>query len=127
MTIAVDLGKLVMLGITATAAHWIIGRSSIAKPFWSRLRGFPDKLVRCAGCSGVWLGAGLGAIGLRPTESTIGLDVAIAALAGAFTVPVLEPYLLRGLAESAIPDENLDRSSEAVVDETESENSDRSS
>lgn len=112
-----DLTQLFLLGLLTSTTHWLIARSEIAKPFWSRVHGWYGKLLACAGCSGFWLGGVVGGLGLAtPVLSTAPDDLAInffcqallSALFGVFLTPVFEAVLLWGLRESAISvgDEN---------------------
>lgn len=100
----IDLSKLFVLGLLSASIHWIIARSMIAKPLWSRTRGFFDELLRCPACSGWWLGSGLGIAGLHPLEfhdDRVASVMATAVLATILT-PVFESVLLWGLQRSAI-------------------------
>lgn len=102
-----DLALLVALGLLTASAHWLIARSKIAQPFWSRATGMFDALLRCAGCSGWWLGLGAGAAGLWPLATGWGhiADTGAAGLFGVILTPVFEGALLWGLGMTAIPDE----------------------
>jgi hypothetical protein len=98
-----DVSKLVLLGILAGTGHWLVARAGISRPVWSRATGWLDALLRCVGCSGVWLGLGLGALGLRPVETPWpAVDVATAAVLGAFTAPVGQAVLLWALAATTV-------------------------
>ena len=106
------LDRLVFLGILCASAHWIVARSEVARPIWSRARGFFDLLLRCAGCSGFWLGALCGVCGLRPiTGFWILFEVVVAGLLAVFVTPVCEAVLLHALAMCHLhdgEDENQD-------------------
>jgi hypothetical protein len=99
-----DADRLVLLGALAGAAHWLVARSTVGRPLWSRARGRLDRLLRCAACCGWWLGLGLGAFfGLRPATLTPGApggipaavaEVVMAGLLGVVTTPVVEALIL---------------------------------
>ena len=104
-----DLTQLFLLGLLTSTTHWLIARSEIAKPLWSRAHGWLGKLLACAGCSGFWLGGLFGGSGAAmPVLSTGDLVVDVfaqttfGALFGVFLTPVFEAVLLWGLRESAI-------------------------
>lgn len=101
--------QLIFLGVIAAGAHWIVARSEIARPLWSRAGGRLGDLLACAGCSGFWLGLGLGFVGLRPfcTDHLL-LDVLITGILGTWVTPVFETLLLWGLRGSALEDEGAD-------------------
>lgn len=102
-----DLHQLALLGLLSTSIHWIVGRSKIAQPLWSRARGWLGALLACPACSGFWLGLGLGAAGVHPVA---GLphrwhDLAATLVAGLLAVvitPVFEAVMLLGLEHSAV-------------------------
>lgn len=106
---------LLLLGLLTSTTHWLLARAEISRPFWSRLYGGFDKLARCAGCSGFWLGLGAGALGLQPVTFVLAAPTAAdklaATLLGAFLsgvlavwlTPVFESALLWGLERSALP------------------------
>jgi integral membrane sensor domain MASE1 len=106
-----DLSLMLALGLVTAAAHWLIARSSIARPFWSRTRGVFAALLRCAGCSGWWLGLGAGAAGLRPLDTAWGViaDTGATGLFAIVLTPVFEAVLLWGLDVTAIPNEDEQR------------------
>ena len=97
-----NLEHLVLLALLTAPLHWIIARSSIAKPFWSRATGLADKLLRCAGCSGFWIGLGLSALGVRPVDGPWLFEHIAAGALGALLTPVVEGVLLWGNAMSAV-------------------------
>lgn len=98
-----NLNELLILAVLTATLHWLIARAEITRPIWSRASGGIDKLLRCAGCSGFWLGLGLGIIGLRPIDSGIVVaDVAVTGLLSVFFTPVFEAVLIWGLERSAI-------------------------
>jgi hypothetical protein len=105
-----DLQQLFLLGLLTSTLHWLIARSEIARPLWSRARGFLGKMLACAGCSGFWLGGAAWTAGVRavPLDARHG-GLALHMLLGVFMTPVFEAVLLWGLRESAIvadePDE----------------------
>jgi hypothetical protein len=89
------------LGILAGTLHWLIARATVTRSFWGALwlPGWLDSLLRCAACSGFWIGIGLGCAGLRPlaTSHTL-LNVLVAGVAGMWLTPVTEGVLLWGLS-----------------------------
>lgn len=99
-----DLGQFALLGVTSASLHWLLARSKIAQPLWSRARGWLDALLRCPACSGFWLGLGLGAGGIRPMEFGHGptLDIAGAGILAVFACPVAEGILIWGLKMSTV-------------------------
>jgi len=108
-----DVHQLAILGLLSTSIHWIVGRSKIAQPLWSRARGWFGALLACPACSGFWIGLGLGAAGAKPIGGLphVGHDAAAILAAGLLAVvltPVCEAVMLLGLEHSAIaetPDE----------------------
>lgn len=103
MKLDLDVGNLALLGIASSAIHWIIARSEIAKPLWSRARGLANSLLTCPACSGFWISLGLWALGLRPLMGLPSvLDAGATAVLGVFVTPVCEAVLVWGLAASAI-------------------------
>lgn len=92
---------LVVFGLLTASTHWLIGRSEIAKPLWSRATGWIEKLLACPACSGFWLGLGYGALGLRPV-SYGWRGVLIAGVLGAILTPIFEGLLLWGLEMTAM-------------------------
>lgn len=97
-----DLQQLVLLGILSSSIHWLVARSKIAKPLWSRAKGSLAELLACPSCSGFWIGWALGLIGLRPVHSGLVVDLLLSALLAVFLTPVFEAVLLWGLHTSAI-------------------------
>jgi hypothetical protein len=111
--VSLDPVALGLLVIFAAMIHWIVARSEIAQPLWSRARGKLDRLLRCVGCSAVWLGLGMGTLGLRPvhwavldhwTWVAVGADVVSAALLAAFGAPIAQATFLWAKDATAIPD-----------------------
>ena len=111
----IDVSQLVLFGIFTSALHWLVARSEVARPLWSRARGWLAALLSCAGCSGFWIGSVLGGTGLTTpltldVSPILYVDVALRALAhgilGVFVTPVFEGLLLWGLRESALQDDN---------------------
>jgi hypothetical protein len=103
-----NLQQLTLLGILTSTCHWLIARSELTRPIWSRARGWISNLLACAGCSGFWLGLTAGAAGVRPvTTGSVWFDVGCAGLLGVWTTPITESLLLWGLRASAIVDESL--------------------
>ncbi len=98
-----DVGQLALLGLLSTALHWLIARSKIAQPLWSRARGWLALLLACPACSGWWLGLGLGTGGVRPvTVSWRIVEVVLCGLLAMVLTPVVEAVMLWGLERSAI-------------------------
>lgn len=101
--VTIDLTHLFVLGLLTSSAHWLFARSKIAKPLWSRTRGFIDELLRCPACSGVWLAAGAYVAGVRPVGKG-GPAFICTMLLGLILTPVFEGVLLWGLERSALED-----------------------
>ncbi len=106
-----DLHQLFLLGMVSATLHWLVARSLIFKPLWSRAGGWLDSLLRCPACSGFWLGLGLGALRVRPVivhdvnwRWQLGMSIFVAGLCGLFLTPVFEAALLWGLDRAAVPD-----------------------
>jgi hypothetical protein len=99
----IQLDSLLVLGMLSAAVHWFVARSLVMKWFWSRARGWLEKLLVCPACSGWWISLGFGALGVRPVVATwVWLSVALAGVLGIILTPVFEGLLLWGLAVSAI-------------------------
>jgi hypothetical protein len=105
----VSVVQLIFLGVLCSGLHWIVARSEIMRPLWSRASGALGMLLACAGCSGFWLGLLLGAVGLRPLRFGIDVlafghfvDTMVTGVLGTFVTPVFEGMLLWGLERSAI-------------------------
>lgn len=124
----VDLQKLVILGVSSAALHWLIARSHAFKWFWSRTSGTLAKLLECPACSGFWIGLGFGALGLQPLSIPIDLaqgvapavasSLFVALLTGIlamYTTPVAEAIMLWGLDGSAIQAEHVERVESALA------------
>jgi len=92
---------IVGLGIMCAAVHWILARSYIMRWFWSRLRGWPAKLISCPACSGFWLGAALTPIGFKFFDGTVP-SILANAFFGLVLTPVFEAVVIWGLETSAI-------------------------
>lgn len=104
-----DLEQASLLGILSAALHWLVARSRIAKPIWSRAKGLTNDLLRCPACSGFWLGLGLGAVGIAPmTTGIYPLDVGSAGVLAMFLTPVAEGVMVWGLAMSAVEEDAPD-------------------
>lgn len=99
---------LLLLGLLCAALHWLIARSTIAKPFWSRTTGKLDELLRCPACSGFWLGLGLWLLGIRPLGNGI-VSCLLSPTLGAILTPVFETALLWGLAHTAIEEREAEK------------------
>lgn len=102
----IDLAQLVLLGIVCAATHWLVARSEIARPLWSRAPGLLGRLLSCSGCSGFWLGGIAWTIGIRvtPPDARHG-GLALAMVLGTFVTPVFEGLLMWGLYASALVEE----------------------
>lgn len=116
----VDLPQLVVLGLLTASTHWLVARSEIARPLWSRARGWFGALLRCPACSGWWLGVWLGIIGLRPvmTARFPATGIVLGGILAAILTPIFESVLLWGLANSAIEEDepsNVSGSEDAVT------------
>jgi hypothetical protein len=107
-----DLEQLALLGLLSSTIHWLIARSGIAKPLWSRARGFLASLLACAACSGFWIGGALVASGLvRPVQGdSPWISLIASGFLSTLLTPVFEGVLLWGLQASAIeqPDDPSD-------------------
>lgn len=102
-----DLHQLLLLGLLSTSMHWLVARSSIAQPLWSRARGLLGELLRCPACSGWWLGLVLGVVGVRPVVAHHRwTEVVLAGLLAVVVTPVVEAVLVLGLQHSAVADEH---------------------
>jgi hypothetical protein len=99
--LTLNLHALVLFGLLAGGIHWLVARSSIAKPLWSRATGMLDELLRCAGCSGWWIGLVLWLVHVRPIDGGFGAHLLTGVLGAALT-PVVEAVLLWGLEATAI-------------------------
>jgi hypothetical protein len=101
VTIALD--QLVVLGLLTASMHWLVARSTIAKPLWSRARGPLAELLKCAGCTGWWLGLGCGFAGLRPIVAHYQVvSIVVAGVLGAILTPIFEGVMVWGLLQSTI-------------------------
>lgn len=102
----IDLPQLFVLGLVCASAHWLIARSHIAEPLWSRARGWLGALLRCPACSGVWLGLGCVVMGIRPVGHGVVAGFVTVMLTAILT-PVFEAVMLWGLERSAIEEEEV--------------------
>lgn len=102
--VTVDLPQLIVFGLLTASMHWLIARSEIARPLWSRASGWFDELLRCPACSGFWLGLGSHLAGLHPIGGGFAANLLTGVL-GTILTPVFESVLLWGLANSAIEEE----------------------
>jgi len=117
-----DVHQLMLLGLLSTSVHWLVARSRIARPLWSRARGLLGELLRCPACSGWWLGLGLGALGVRPVAAPHRwLEIALAGLLAVVVTPVVEAVMVLGLQHSAIADEESDDELVSITAEPASE------
>jgi hypothetical protein len=96
--------QLFLLGVFSASIHWLIARSLIAKPLWSRARGVLAELLACPSCSGFWIGLGLAAIGLHVFDESepLGFQIAAGGLLGIALTPVMQAVILWGLERTAI-------------------------
>jgi hypothetical protein len=108
-----DVSQLLLFGMLCASLHWLIARSEIARPFWSRVNGMLGRLLACPACSGFWLGGFLGGINvvepvrvdmISPTTDTV-MHVVAGAILGVIVTPVFEGLLLWGLERTAIVEE----------------------
>jgi hypothetical protein len=119
--VTLDLKQLVLLGILSSSIHWLVARSKIAKPLWSRATGWLADLLVCPSCSGFWIGWALGLIGLHPVHTGIGLaDLACTPVLAIFLTPVFEGLLLWGLLTSALGTSHDEELQNALTDYDES-------
>lgn len=98
-----SVSQLVELGIILSATHWLLARSRIFEPFWSRATGWVARLLACPACSGFWLGLAC------PPVNGDGWDLRprlVQGLLGIWLTPIFEAALLWGLALSAIEEED---------------------
>jgi hypothetical protein len=118
MTLHLD--QLFILGIFTTSIHWLVARSEIARPLWSRAHGWLEKLLRCPACSGFWLGGLVTWGGVQPFGDALApwsggalwpfvWKTQLAGIAAMFLTPVFEAVMVWGLRESAIVDEQADQ------------------
>lgn len=99
----ISLHQLFFLGLLTASAHWLVARSKIAAPLWSRASGWFDQLLRCPACSGFWLGLALWFGGIHVVSARYRLiEIAANGLFALFLTPIFEGALLWGLRESAI-------------------------
>lgn len=107
----VDLSDLVLLGLLSTGLHWLIARSKVMEPLWSRARGRVAELLACPACSGWWIGGALWLANVRPVsmcdlqgpEVLIGgVNMLATATLALVLTPIFESVLLWGLERSAI-------------------------
>jgi len=96
-----NIHTLIFFGLLTSGLHWLVARSLIAKPLWSRATGLLDELLRCAGCSGWWLALGLWICGVRPIEPGI-RGFLLTGVLGAVLTPIVESVMLWGLERSAV-------------------------
>lgn len=110
----VHFDQLVILGILSSSIHWLVARSEIARPLWSRARGWLEKLLRCPACSGFWLGGLITWGGVHPFGDALVTSAPwwmwivksqLAGLAAMFLTPVFEGVMVWGLNTSAIAEE----------------------
>lgn len=91
--------QLVELGIILSSLHWLLARSRIMEPFWSRTTGWVARLLVCPACSGFWLGLAVPPLNGNGWEWRARL---IQGFLGIWLTPIFEAALLWGLALSAI-------------------------
>lgn len=110
----IHLEQLFVLGVISTAVHWLIARSDIARPFWSRTSGWFEKLLRCPACSGFWLGSFITWGGVHPFGDALALGAPwwlwivksqLAGLAAMVLTPIFEGVMVWGLRTSALAGE----------------------
>jgi len=121
----IRLDQLFILGLLTTSIHWLIARSEIAKPLWSRARDGIGALLRCAGCTGWWLGIALGIAGLQPFVLHYWWTaIVFSGVFGAILTPIFEGAMLWGLRESAIDEPDVGAVPVEAVDLDETPNTD---
>ena len=94
-----NLRVLVFFGLLTAGIICLVARSSIAEPFWSKATGKLDELLRCAGCSGFWLGLWIWIVA-RPIDGEVSC-LPLSGVLGAALTPVVEDVLW-GSAETAV-------------------------
>ena len=101
---SLNLSALLLFGILTAAVHWTIARSSVFSWFWRRAKGPFDSLLRCAACSGFWIGLGLGSLGLDPLSTSWDpwLKIVTSGGLGLWLTPIFEGALLWGLRETSL-------------------------
>lgn len=99
--VTLHLDHLFLLGLLCASLHWIVARSTMAEPLWSRATGKWDELLRCPACSGFWIANGLWTLGVRPLGDGF-LSVFLTGALGAILTPIFEAVMLWGLAMSAV-------------------------
>lgn len=108
--VSINLQHLLLLGLLSATLHWLLARSLVARPLWSRLRGRAAALAECPACSGFWLGLVLGAgLGVLPAVVAMpwpwlgaAVSVLCSGVLAAWLTPVLQGVLLWGLAATAM-------------------------
>lgn len=103
MMLTLDTKQAVMLGLLCAASHWLIARSEAMRWFWGRMHGMPDRLLRCAACSGWWLAMIFQALGVQPFSGWPPATFICTNLLALFLTPVFEGMLLWGLDASSMP------------------------
>lgn len=98
-----NVADLFLVGILGAAIHWLVARSYVFEFLWGRARGFLEKLLACAACSGFWIGVALGLAGIRPL---VGIawwgEIIGAGMLAVYLTPVFEGVLVWGLEASAV-------------------------
>lgn len=98
------MAELIVFGMLCASSHWILTRSTITRPVWSRARGKLDELLRCAGCSGFWLGMAWSLLAVKHYGWPV---VPVGGVLGAWLTPVFEGAMIWGLGMSAVEDEEV--------------------
>lgn len=102
----IDFAQMLALGLLSASLHWIIARSKITKPLWSRAPGLLGDLLRCPACSGFWLGMALEAIGVRPLGGVrLFFAVLLTGVLGAALTPIFQAVMLWSLERTAIEED----------------------
>ena len=108
----INLRALFLLGVVTTSLHWLIARSDIARPLWSRARGWVAKLLSCPACSGYWLGGivapWLHPFGVMDTLWSYAWKSVLSGIVAMVLTPIFEGVMVWGLHESAIEETVID-------------------
>jgi len=98
-----SLPHLILLGTLLSSVHWLIARSKIMQPLWSRATGRWAALLECPACSGFWLGILCLPVNGAPWchwQTHI-----VQGILGIWLTPVFEALLLWGLSLTAFEKE----------------------
>lgn len=98
----VNWNDFVLLAILSAAIHWLIARSKIAQPIWSRTRGWFASLLACPACSGFWIGCALTATGIKAVVLPTIASIIANGLLALFLTPIAEAVFMWGLQVSSM-------------------------